>query len=117
MSLLCDLPCTFVAELYMFLTDETFVQSRASMLDHQQTEELTKYSLDADGNKTGKPITNALCKGPNYVPQSAIALRSRVMPPPCLKNPYLKDAVEMDVDPFGSWRTKCSGFPFITFFV
>ncbi|XP_057548991.1 wee1-like protein kinase [Amaranthus tricolor] len=96
----------------IFKQDETFVQSRASMLDHQQTEELTKYSLDADGNKTGKPITNALCKGPNYVPQSAIALRSRVMPPPCLKNPYLKDAVEMDVDPFGSWRTKCSGYPF-----
>ncbi|XP_060181428.1 wee1-like protein kinase [Lycium barbarum] len=49
-------------------------------------------------------------KGPSYVSQSAIALRYRVMPPPCIRNPYLVDASEIDVDPFGNRRSKCPGF-------
>lgn len=44
-----------------------------------------------------------------YVSQSAVALRCRVMPPPCMKNPYIKDASENDVDPFGDRRSKCAG--------
>ncbi|WJZ90299.1 hypothetical protein VitviT2T_009452 [Vitis vinifera] len=39
-----------------------------------------------------------------------VALRCRVMPPPCLKNPYLKNASETDIDPFGNRRSKYSGF-------
>ncbi|TQD76416.1 hypothetical protein C1H46_038044 [Malus baccata] len=35
-----------------------------------------------------------------------VALRCRVMPPPCLKNPYLKDASEIGIDPFGNQRSK-----------
>uniref|UniRef100_M1AT45 Protein kinase WEE1 n=1 Tax=Solanum tuberosum TaxID=4113 RepID=M1AT45_SOLTU len=45
-------------------------------------------------------------KGPSYVSQSAIALRYRVMPPPCIRNPYLGDASEIDADPFGNRRSK-----------
>ncbi|XP_021775445.1 wee1-like protein kinase [Chenopodium quinoa] len=90
--------------------DGSFVKSPASMLDHQQAVELANDTNYVNENKTGKIAATALDNGPNYVPQSAIALRCRVMPPPCLKNPYIKDAVEMDVDPFGSWRTKCSGY-------
>lgn len=49
-------------------------------------------------------------KGPSYVSQSAIALRYRVMPPPCIRNPYLGDISEIDVDPFGNQRSKCPGY-------
>ncbi|KAJ0778767.1 putative non-specific protein-tyrosine kinase WEE family [Helianthus annuus] len=45
-----------------------------------------------------------------YVSQSAVALRCRVMPPPCMKNPYIKDASENDADPFGDRRSKCAVF-------
>lgn len=45
----------------------------------------------------------------NYVSQSAVALRCRVMPPPCIKNPYLMDDSEVDVDPYGNQRSKCAG--------
>lgn len=93
-----------------FKQDGIFEKSPDSLLDHQQTSELSNDTLYMDENKSGKTIATALGKVPSYVPQSAIALRCRVMPPPCLKNPYIKDAVEMDVDPFGSWRTKCSGY-------
>ncbi|KAF6139132.1 hypothetical protein GIB67_009975 [Kingdonia uniflora] len=45
-------------------------------------------------------------KKQNYVSQSAVALRSLVMPPPCIMNPYLKDTTGLDVDFFGSQRLK-----------
>lgn len=44
-----------------------------------------------------------------YVSQSAVALRCRVMPPPCLKNPYVKNASDFDADPFSNQRSKCAG--------
>lgn len=53
--------------------------------------------------------TIKLQKNHSYVSQSAVALRCRVMPPPCIKNPYLKDASETDIDPFGNRRSKCAG--------
>ncbi|XP_057534243.1 wee1-like protein kinase isoform X2 [Amaranthus tricolor] len=87
-----------------------FVKSPGPLSDHQRNSELSTDVLYEDENNQDDCIANVACKGPSYVPQSAIALRCRVMPPPCLKNPYIKDAVEMDVDPFGSWRTKCSGY-------
>ncbi|XVF80478.1 hypothetical protein PTKIN_Ptkin15bG0077500 [Pterospermum kingtungense] len=37
------------------------------------------------------------------------ALRCWVMPPPCIKNPYLEDASEVEKDPFGNQRSKCVG--------
>lgn len=45
----------------------------------------------------------------NYVSHSAVALRSRVMPPPCIRNPYLKDTSEKDIDPYGNQRSKYAG--------
>jgi len=68
--------------------------------------ELSADTPYMDEIKTERTIAG---KGPNYVPQSAVALRCRVMPPPCIQNPYTKDASETDVDPFGCWRSKCSG--------
>lgn len=53
--------------------------------------------------------TMAMPKKESYVSQSAVALRCRVMPPPCMKNPYLGDASDVGVDPFGNQRTKCAG--------
>lgn len=47
-----------------------------------------------------------------YVSQSAVALRCRVMPPPCLKNPYVKNGSEFDADPFSNQRSKCAGAVF-----
>ncbi|XP_051142609.1 wee1-like protein kinase isoform X1 [Andrographis paniculata] len=46
----------------------------------------------------------------SYISQSAVALRCRVMPPPCLKNPYLRGAIDFDVDPLSNQRSKCAGF-------
>ncbi|XP_018509712.2 wee1-like protein kinase isoform X2 [Brassica rapa] len=43
-----------------------------------------------------------------YVTQTAVALRSRVMPPPCLKNPYVMNDSETATDPFGYQRSKCA---------
>ena len=70
--------------------------------------EIGKDSIadEADVEKVmgaGKP------KSQNYVSHSALALRCRVMPPPCIQNPYLKDASEKDIDPFGNKRSKCAG--------
>ncbi|RID49087.1 hypothetical protein BRARA_I05552 [Brassica rapa] len=45
-----------------------------------------------------------------YVSQTAVALRSRVMPPPCLKNPYVMNDSDTASDPFGYQRSKCASF-------
>lgn len=58
--------------------------------------------------KTGSPVELQSSRG-GYVSQSAVALRCRVMPPPCLKNPYVKNASDFDVDPFSNQRSKCAG--------
>lgn len=42
-----------------------------------------------------------------YVSKTAVALRCRVMPPPCLKNPYVNEC-ETATDPFGYQRSKCA---------
>ncbi|XVF72580.1 hypothetical protein PTKIN_Ptkin12aG0132400 [Pterospermum kingtungense] len=76
----------------------------------QQTVELAEDNLDVDEVNLEKTILPGVQKTKNYVSQSAVALRCRVMPPPCIKNPYLKDASEVDTDPFGNQRSKCAGF-------
>lgn len=43
-----------------------------------------------------------------YVSQTAVALRCRAMPPPCLKNPYVMNQSETATDPFGYQRSKCA---------
>lgn len=63
-------------------------------------------------SKTVQPMDTDLQKNHSYVSQSAVALRCRVMPPPCMKSPYLMDDSGVDIDPFGSSISKCEGlFP------
>ncbi|KAG2406601.1 hypothetical protein LR48_Vigan11g077300 [Vigna angularis] len=82
--------------------------------DHQPAVELGKDSVD-DEFALEKTIAAAKPKGQNYVSQSAIALRFRVMPPPCFRNPFLKDVTEKEIDSFGNQRLKCAGlFPAIS---
>lgn len=83
--------------------------------DYQDTVDLAKDSFSTDEVQLTKTIGYTTQKTHNYVPQSAVALRCRVMPPPCIKNPYQKDASEMGIDPFGNQWAKCAGlFPAIT---
>lgn len=74
--------------------------------DYPEVVELAEDTHDAEVDKTTGCETQ---KTQNYLSRSAIALRCRVMPPPCIKNPYQKDVSEMDIDPFGNQRAKCAG--------
>lgn len=82
-----------------------------SLSGHQQVVELANdtFGTDTDEVKLDKAVISGTQKIHNYVSQSAVALRCRVMPPPCIKNPYLMGASEMDLDPFGNQRSKCAG--------
>ncbi|CAA7408516.1 unnamed protein product [Spirodela intermedia] len=71
-----------------------------SLSDHQCISEDQRNESNPAGSSRKKR---------NYVPQSAVALRCRVMPPPCIKNPYSKDTAVMDMDIFGDKRSKNSG--------
>nr|QYW07155.1 wee1-like protein kinase [Dimocarpus longan] len=75
----------------------------------QDIVELATDTFDTDEVKVDRTTVNGAQKTQNHVPPSAVALRCRVMPPPCIKNPYQKDASEMDIDPFGYQRAKCAG--------
>ncbi|MED6206597.1 Mitosis inhibitor protein kinase wee1 [Stylosanthes scabra] len=82
--------------------------------DNQQVVELGKDSV-MEEIAAEKTVPADTPKPQNYVSQSAVALRCRVMPPPCIQNPYLKDVSEKETDPFGNQRLKCAGlFPAIT---
>lgn len=48
-----------------------------------------------------------------YVSHTAVALRSRVMPPPCLRNPYVINESDTATDPFGYQRSKCASELFL----
>lgn len=58
--------------------------------------------------ETGTPVELQNSRG-GYVSQSVVALRCRVMPPPCLNNPYVKNALDFYADPFSNQRSKCAG--------
>ncbi|KAE8009544.1 hypothetical protein FH972_005976 [Carpinus fangiana] len=83
-----------------------------SLSGHQQVVELANdtFGTDTDEVKLEKAAVPGTQKIHNYVSQSAVALRCRVMPPPCIKNPYLMGNSEMNIDPFGNQRSKCAGF-------
>ncbi|CDP03520.1 unnamed protein product [Coffea canephora] len=72
-------------------------------------QEMSELVVD---NSTSNEIQTAKPHEPGeiqrYVSQSAVALRCRVMPPPCIKNPYLKDASILEIDPFNNQRSKCA---------
>ena len=81
----------------------------------QRTLELERDTFGLYEVKMEKAIGTGSQKNPSYVSQSAVALRCRVMPPPCLKNPYLKNDSEIDIDPFGNQRSKYSGIICVLF--
>ncbi|KAM1449609.1 hypothetical protein ACFX1R_009280 [Malus domestica] len=77
-----------------------------TLFGNEPVVELEKDVFGMDEVVMEKPTATEPRKKQNYVSQSAVALRCRVMPPPCLKNPYLKDASEIGIDPFGNQRSK-----------
>nr|KYP71335.1 Wee1-like protein kinase [Cajanus cajan] len=82
--------------------------------DHQPVVELGKDS-GTEEVAVEKIIPAAKPKGQNYVSHSAVTLRCRAMPPPCFRNPYLKDVSKTEIDPFENQRLKCAGlFPAVT---
>lgn len=92
-----------------FVTDGVLVQPLSpSLSGREQVVELGNDTIETDDVDMDNE-TVAMPKKQNYVSQSAVALRCRVMPPPCMRNPYLKDASDVGVDPFGNQRTKCAG--------
>ncbi|KAJ8623024.1 hypothetical protein MRB53_031553 [Persea americana] len=77
---------------------------------HQQGAEPSVDAFGADDLQAAQPSASGSPNKKNYVSQSAVALRCRVMPPVCIKNPYLNETNEMDLDIFGSRRSKSTGF-------
>lgn len=84
--------------------------------DHHQVVELGKDSV-AEEVAAEKTTAAGKLKAQNYVSQSAIALRCRVMPPPCISNPYLMDVSQKETDPFGNQRSKCAGKILVSSFI
>ncbi|KAH7863000.1 hypothetical protein Vadar_011983 [Vaccinium darrowii] len=81
----------------------------SNLYGHVKVEELAKEIFGTDEIETENTIEAEPQKSHSYVSHSAVALRCRVMPPPCIKNPYLRDTPETDVDPFSYQRLKCAG--------
>ncbi|KAJ6338456.1 hypothetical protein OIU76_008016 [Salix suchowensis] len=81
-----------------------------TLSDQQQSVDIRKDSIDPEEMIIEKTSTAEKKKPQNYVSQSAVYLRCRVMPPPCIKNPYLMDATEVGIVPFGNQRSKCTEF-------
>ncbi|KAK7389422.1 hypothetical protein VNO78_24453 [Psophocarpus tetragonolobus] len=70
--------------------------------------------LGNDFDFVGEEVTG-MPKARDYVSHSAISLRCRVMPPPCIRNPYLESLSEREMDPFENQRSKFEGlFPTLT---
>ncbi|CAH8283625.1 unnamed protein product [Eruca vesicaria subsp. sativa] len=69
----------------------------------------SKYKENDDDIDTDE-IMEDKTERTGYVSRTAVALRSRVMPPPCLKNPYVMNESQTATDPFGYQRSKCASF-------
>ncbi|KAF9619461.1 hypothetical protein IFM89_007036 [Coptis chinensis] len=77
---------------------------------HKQVMEIASDTFGSDALKTETPSVAGSEKKKNYISQSAVALRCRVMPPPCIRNPYIDDSAERETDPFRNQRSKFLGF-------
>ncbi|CAN6237074.1 unnamed protein product [Urochloa humidicola] len=76
-------------------------------------QEITPVQFDSliqDDSEEEKLIQPALYKRGGYVSQSAVALRCRVMPPPCVKNPYLNTDPCIDDAVYGGRQCNSAGF-------
>lgn len=96
---------------FFILVDNPDIISEASLeptdIGHQPLIDLAKDTLGTDEMRIEKAVEWQ--KNHSYVSKSAVALRCRVMPPPCLKNPYLRDSSEFEADPLSNQRSKCAG--------
>ncbi|XP_062224139.1 wee1-like protein kinase [Phragmites australis] len=77
---------------------------------HQQITPVQFDSLSRDNSEEDQLMQPALQKRGSYVSQSAVALRCRVTPPPCIKNPYLSIDPLINDDVYGGRQCKSSGF-------
>ncbi|KAL6888540.1 hypothetical protein ACP4OV_009566 [Aristida adscensionis] len=66
--------------------------------------------LIRDDSEEDQLMQLGLPKRGSYVSKSAVALRCRVTPPPCIKNPYLSMDTLIDDDIFCARQCKSSGF-------
>ncbi|XP_022563889.1 wee1-like protein kinase isoform X3 [Brassica napus] len=82
----------------------TFTTSDSTWASKYKVDEQENDDIDTDEIVVDKTERTG------YVSRSAVALRSRVMPPPCLKNPYVMNESETATDPFRYQRSKCASF-------
>uniref|UniRef100_A0A0D9VBY4 Protein kinase domain-containing protein n=1 Tax=Leersia perrieri TaxID=77586 RepID=A0A0D9VBY4_9ORYZ len=80
----------------------------ADIFDNQWIAPVQFDGLDDSEEEHLKESTSH--KRGSYVSQSAVALRCRVMPPPCIRNPYLNTDTQIDDNVFGGRQCKLSGF-------
>ncbi|XP_072960722.1 wee1-like protein kinase [Typha angustifolia] len=76
----------------------------------QQIADVHLDNFGSDELEEEKMLLNGSQKKQNYVSQSAVALRCRVMPPPCIKNPYMNASTSVDLEIFCDRRLKSTGF-------
>ena len=106
---------TFCYQCVIFI-DGTPVNPLSPTLSggHQAVELGTEPA--ADEADIEKLISTGIPKAQNYLSRSVVALRSRVIPPPCIRNPYLKDVSNKDKDPYGNQRSKYAGISLVSRF-
>ncbi|XP_066329232.1 wee1-like protein kinase [Miscanthus floridulus] len=85
------------------------LESTDFSFDHQITP-VPFDSLTRDDSEEEQPMQPALEKRGGYVSQSAVALRCRVMPPPCVKNLYLNTDPCIDDAVYGGRQCNSAGF-------
>ena len=84
------------------------LESTDFSFDHQIT--LVPFdSLTRDDSEEEQPMKPVPEKRGGYVSQSAVALRCRVMPPPCVKNPYLNTDPYIDDAVYGGRQCNSAG--------
>jgi len=84
------------------------LESTDFSFDHQITP-VPFDSLTRDDSEEEQPMQPALEKRGGYVSQSAVALRCRVMPPPCVKNLYLNTDPCIDDAVYGGRQCNSAG--------
>ncbi|XP_020572577.1 wee1-like protein kinase [Phalaenopsis equestris] len=77
---------------------------------HEEDAELKFDEFGFEDLNECKSVGPALEKKQRFVSQSAVALRCRAMPPPCIKNPYIIENSSIELDVFGDRIAKVTGF-------
>jgi wee1-like protein kinase len=79
----------------------------------QQISPVQFGSLIPDDSEEENLMQPPLHKRGGYVSQSAVALRCRVMPPPCVKNPYLNMDPCIDDAVYGGRQCNSAGIIYV----